>query len=480
MKLLSAAYVVSCLALGLGSALADDGGLGKKKGGGGGQSGGGQSTGSGGEKPKGGPGLGRTDPPRGGGGDRAGGGIGSGGSRGGSGGGTGGSTSGGGTGSSGGGGLSSGGGRGGSGGGTTGGTGGGRSDDNSRGGRGTRGDRDNRGIGGGQSGGSGGTTGGSGGTQSGGSGGTISGGGGGVSSGSGASGGGIGRDRPNRGGPGSIGPKPAEQLPGFGDNVLSKKRSRSGQVTYGTVNNGRARGDRSEPITIGRAPIDLRGGSLSNQIRREDRVRITNGHIRFGYYHYDRRWCDDYFYYPYYSFDPWQGNCVYSPWYYYASLPPYLTFTRIICINNYAWSPFVGVDYRWSRPSNDRWGSGNYSSLDYAIDDLQIAFEENDRRSAERLIPRNGNIAILMDGQYSYSLNPDDFYDMFMDAVDNTRTRSYRIVDVKRTANVARVRAEHDYEDPWGRITRVYHYIRLEYERGAYVIREFGTSDSRW
>jgi hypothetical protein len=89
-------------------------------------------------------------------------------------------------------------------------------------------------------------------------------------------------------------------------------------------------------------------------------------------------------------------------------------------------------------------------------------------------------VHILMDGRYAYSLGPEDFYDLFMDAVENTRTVDYRVVDVKRTRDVARVIAEHEYEDPWGRRVRVNHYIKLEYERGGYVIREFGTSEDRW
>jgi hypothetical protein len=239
-------------------------------------------------------------------------------------------------------------------------------------------------------------------------------------------------------------------------------------------------------VTIGRAPVDIVRGSLSNQVRRSDEIRVGNARIRFGYTHYDSRWCDDYFYYPYYAFDPYRNNVVCSPWYYYAQLPPYYVTTHCSFVQSYVWSPFIGVRYNWTPIRyNDGYNDGYYNNrrnndVDYVLDDLTNAFERNDRRAAGRLVPRGGKVAIIIDGQYAYSINADDFYDTFMDAINNTRTRDYQILDVQTRRDTIAVRARHDYEDPWGRRVSVYHYFRLEEDGRDWVIREFGTSESRW
>lgn len=219
-------------------------------------------------------------------------------------------------------------------------------------------------------------------------------------------------------------------------------------------------------------------GSLGNQVRRSDEIRVGNLRIRFGYTHYDSRWCDDYFYYPHYVFDPYATSWACSPWYYYASLPPYFLSSRCIFSTVY-WSPFSGTRYRWNQPTQNSWNR-DYSELDYVIQDIVLAFEEGDRRAVGRLMPRYGQVGIIIDGRYDYGMRSDDFYDTFLDAVDNTRTRDYQILDVQYRRDSAAVWARHDYEDPWGRRVSVYHYYKLETEGRNWVIREFGTSNSRW
>ena len=264
---------------------------------------------------------------------------------------------------------------------------------------------------------------------------------------------------------------------GDGDSGLRKQgNGRSGTTRYGTNSNRDRNGG---PVVIGRAPVDIVRGTLGNQVRRADEIRVGGSKIRFGYTHYDSRWCDDYFYYPYYAFDPYARASVCSPWYFYPQLPPYYSATRCY-VGTYVWSPFVGISYTWSAPSRSYWGDRRYSDLDYAIDDIVHAFEDYYRRAISRLVPRNGRVAIIIEDRYAYSMNADDFYDTFMDAVYNTRTRDYRIMDIKTSRDGAAVWARHDYEDPWGRRTSVYHYFRLEQEGRDWVIREFGTNETRW
>jgi hypothetical protein len=269
---------------------------------------------------------------------------------------------------------------------------------------------------------------------------------------------------------------------GGGDDALGRRRpaqqpSRSGTVQYGTIHNQAQRAP-AGPVTFGERPSDF-SGVLGRQVRQtEARVGLSIGPVRLGYYHYNRQWRDDWFWYPHYAFDPYSfDRFVCSPWYYYPTLPPYLRGNRVMLVNVFPSYGWTGVNYRWTPPDRyDRWGQ--YSDLDHAVGDIVTAFERNDRRAAGRLIPRGGTVNIYMSGRYEYSLRPDDFYDLFMDAIDNTRTLRYRVTNVQTGRDSARVTARHDYQDPWGRNATVWHHYFLEMERNNIVIREFGTSQS--
>lgn len=328
--------------------------------------------------------------------------------------------------------------------------------------------------------------GGGGGSQSGGSGGS---GGSGRDQGSGGNRGGGGGN-PDRGSRGNGGDRPSNNRDRSNndsrgdDRLLGRSESRSGRVNYGSVNNvgnGNLRG-RVERITIDRTPVDLRAGSLENQVRREDRGRLVNNGYRYGYYGYDSRWRDDDFCYPHYRFDPYGRDVLVSPWYYYPHLPGYFVGSRVTAFNIQI-TNFSGDRYNW-RSSYDDWGWSNRSNhrdreLDGALDDLIDAFEYGDRRAANRLLPRRGTIGIFVDGRYSYAVSADDFADMFQDAIRTTRTQRYEVADVWRNRDGAQVLARHMYTDPWGRRAEVWHRYVLRYDRSDLVIREFGITSWR-
>lgn len=265
------------------------------------------------------------------------------------------------------------------------------------------------------------------------------------------------------------------------ENLLGKKSgSRSGSVQYGSNTNSRREGNNGAAFRIDRAPLNIKRGSLGSIVRRSDHdIQVNGVRIRFGYTQYDRRWCDDYFYYPHYVFDPCQTNFVFSPFYYYAHLPAYFNYSRCYFPGIASWQPFYGVRYRWNQPSRDYWNR-DYNELDYVVDDITRSFRDGDRRALNRLIPRRGNVGIVMDGVYQYALRPDDFYDTMLDAVENSRTFDYQILDVQYRRDTASIFARHDFEDPWGRRTSVFHYFKLEVEGRDWVIREFGTNQERW
>ena len=149
-----------------------------------------------------------------------------------------------------------------------------------------------------------------------------------------------------------------------------------------------------------------------------------------------------------------------------------------------AWNVWAGDPYRWQRQPDgygnyDVWGRHSASAVDYAVDDIVNSFERADRRSAGRLVSTDAEVAIYVDGKYSYTLNASDFYDMFLDATQNTKTVRYQIVRVETghdegNRDIVRVTAKHEYEDPWGARTTVNHFYELRYEGRNLVITKFG------
>lgn len=265
-----------------------------------------------------------------------------------------------------------------------------------------------------------------------------------------------------------------------GQNSLGKgnDRGRLGGTSYGSSNNRRERFD------IGQAPTQiLNKGSIQSQVLRSEQVRV-NTQFRNGYYSYYNNWQDDYFYYPHYQFSPYGSNCSFSPWYYYPHLPGYVALTRIFYISNHSWNWNNGDNYNWNRGNrgndwgwgNDRDRDRNDSALDDSLYDLVNAFERQDRRALGRLIPRRGRINIYMDDNYCYSLEADDFYDLMLDNIETTRTVRYEIERVRTYRDEVQVTARHEYSDPWGRRSSVYHNFRLEEDRYGYVITDFRTS----
>jgi hypothetical protein len=81
-----------------------------------------------------------------------------------------------------------------------------------------------------------------------------------------------------------------------------------------------------------------------------------------------------------------------------------------------------------------------------------------------------------VDGRYNYSMTAEDFESFMLDAIESTRTDRYDIVKVERRGREAEITARHEFTDPWGQREAVYHWYRLEEDRGTYVIRRFGTS----
>lgn len=256
-------------------------------------------------------------------------------------------------------------------------------------------------------------------------------------------------------------------------------RIRNDGRNYGSNNNLITQASRPDANVLNRAPIDVFSGSLANQVLREEKVRaVRNSPIRVGYYHYDRGWCDDYFWFPHYVFNPYQTVCHISPWYYYPYLPGYVNrqYVTILTINL---GPFQGSYYTW-RPIRSYSSYYSYNDLDYAIQDLVDAFERQDRRAISRLVPLRSRVDILIDGRYAYSMDSDAFYELMLDNIYQSDTRRYNIVSVRRNRGEVEIVARHDFVDPWGRSDSVYHEYRLRESGRGYEITAFGSSYYRY
>lgn len=210
---------------------------------------------------------------------------------------------------------------------------------------------------------------------------------------------------------------------------------------------------------------------------RSDHLHFVHNDWRRGYWGYDHGFRDDFFFFGFYAFDPFGSRCVVSPWYCYPNLPGYLSYDRVLF---FGCAPivFAGDPYAY-HPVNGYYRDDRYNDVDYAVDDLSTLFNRADRRAANRLVPRYDNVNIFVDGQYSYSISSNDFYDMLVDNATSTRTTSYTIEHVWRNRDGARVIARHEFEDPRGGTCTVWQSFVMEYERGNLVVREFGTSSNR-
>lgn len=235
--------------------------------------------------------------------------------------------------------------------------------------------------------------------------------------------------------------------------------------------------------SIPRAPTRFDNRDLTRRVYNSENITIVRNGYRCGYYNPNPRFNDDFFGYPHYVFDPFafRGGCVVSPWYYYVSLPAYVVSTRVVYINsnyssrgNWSWC-------NWDRDNRYSWSNGFDRTDDQydAIRDLVDTFENSDRQLGADLVPTRGNVSIYTDGRYSYTLNADDFYDLFMDGINNNDTRRYEIMRVETNRRGIRILARHDTTDPWGNRKSVYQRVYMEKERNRYVIREFGTSFDR-
>jgi len=268
---------------------------------------------------------------------------------------------------------------------------------------------------------------------------------------------------------------------------------RPNQTSYRSNNNLTSRSGLGNQIRITNPPyVNPRLGSLSNLVNNRNNIRV-NYNWRNGYHYYNYNgWNDNFFYYPYYDFSIFGSPCVYSPWYYYPCLPPYLNYSRTVVIETPWMGNFGGLEYNY-QPSNfgsndnfSNYGQSNGNatddpSLNRALNDLVSTFDNKDGNALDRIVPQQGSIAVFLNDQYNYSIQPNDLYGLLRDNSQSVRTVSYEILNVRTSGDRARVLALQTYIDPWGQTQRVYHELMFQLNGNEATISQFGTSlDRPW
>lgn len=259
--------------------------------------------------------------------------------------------------------------------------------------------------------------------------------------------------------------------------------SRSGRVNYRSNNNVQRTSRTDNPIIVSSAPSrqpsgnrDSRGGSYQGSVRhqagREDDS-YTRDRYRSGYYQYGNSWCDDNFYYPYYSFNWNSDRCAVSPWYSYTNLPPYINISRVRlggnCIDVDDWRSYR-YDSRY-KPDTRDWDYGLWD----ACYDLERTFLRGDIRRFGDLLEHTNWVLIDSPNGERYQIHRNDMIDMMADLVYSTRTTGIRFSRVEYDRQYARVVIQHTFEDAWRRRQTTYlNFVLIQDGRG-YELLEFGT-----
>ena len=197
---------------------------------------------------------------------------------------------------------------------------------------------------------------------------------------------------------------------------------------------------------------------------------------RSGFFYYSARPHYKPMHYGFWVFDRNDSSfCRRSVYFHYGFLP-YVQVARVHI------GPYVTLSY-YSTPVVIREGyyldRRTTSELDYALSDIRDAWL-NGRSDLIADHVRNGRqIAVLLDGRYDYSIEPDDYVQMTTDAIDQMQTVSFTWESVRqRTDGAFTAFAKHTYRDSDGTVKTIYVSYTLRSIGGSYIIEEVGSSIS--
>ena len=199
--------------------------------------------------------------------------------------------------------------------------------------------------------------------------------------------------------------------------------------------------------------------------------------LRGGFYSYPARPSFKPMHYGHWVFDSRDPLFCRRSIYFHFGFFPYVQVARIHI------TPYIVVSYRSGPVAID---VGGYylareatTGLDNALADIRSAWLNGRLDLIKNHVRTGQQIAALLDGNYDYSVDPDDYVQMTSDAIDQMKTVSFTWETTRQRADGAfTALGKHVYDDPSGATKTVYVSYTLRKIGGSFVILEVGSSTS--
>jgi len=134
-----------------------------------------------------------------------------------------------------------------------------------------------------------------------------------------------------------------------------------------------------------------------------------------------------------------------SPWYYYSSLPAFLSisFISVNTSSTFAWGD--GAPYAYSLHRHHDRITDEGAQLDSCADRISDGFTTRSSGYFDALLPTSQSVTVEMVGQDAYRCSGGDFRELMSDVVNHSETVTYSVVDVWSNGDTATVVAVHTY-----------------------------------
>ncbi len=325
---------------------------------------------------------------------------------------------------------------------------------------------------------------------------------------------------PNRSGGGNNGSenKPQSAPQGGESDVFRKRGGNSSGSNANTNRNDRNRPPQQDDRHSGRVPLEgrrvplegqrvpletrpvlntpvpMREGNLPALVRQVEGIDPHRYRDRFvilpiypdrsyfgSYYYVEYRFGNIRFGYRYYSATPEPFLVCYAPYYYYYTLPPFVSANRVI------YDPprrtiIVEVPVFLDAPYYLERSRPNFRSeqeeRQRVLNDIRAMWLLRDPSILQRYVRPESQIAVYLDGRYAYSVPAEDFIEMTRDALIGVKTEQIRFTrNTMRGDNELILRGEHRYiDDATGNLRLVYISYTLVKVDGRWYISEVGSS----
>jgi len=190
--------------------------------------------------------------------------------------------------------------------------------------------------------------------------------------------------------------------------------------------------------------------------------------FRSGYYCGRPGWADSRFIFGFYVFDYSPTDCAFSPFYYYADVPGYVSLSKV----EFGGGASFRFDRRYSWNDRDRLDR----DTENAVYDMLDSVNRQDRQALGRLVPSGYWVDVDPHIGKPYSMRSDDFFNLVSDMAQATDTKDYRVLEVRTGRDCAEATFEHDFNDPWGHGQRIYQRVSFDFVGDGYRIARFETS----